>query len=171
MLDFSHKELKVTIFDVNAICAEIVEFLQPQNAFDKVHLEFEAEAELKEVEGDAGQIHQVLLNLCRNAADALREAGTEEGRIWIRTKIDGKGYVRVEVEDNGPGVPQALRARIFEPGFTTKKTGHGFGLATTARIVENHKGRIWVEDRPGGGARFIFVWPMGKGVERTPLAA
>ena len=171
LLDFSHRELKVTLFDLNALCQEIVEFLQPQNAFDKARLEFAPEPGLGEVEGDAGQIHQVLLNLCRNAADALRDAGTEEGLIQIRTKIDGKGYVRVEVEDNGPGVPPALRARIFEPGFTTKKEGHGFGLATTFRIVENHKGRIWVEERPGGGGRFILVWPMGKGIERTPLAA
>lgn len=171
LLDFSHKELKVTRFDINALCQETVEFLQPQNAFDRVRLELVTEPELREVEGDAGQIHQVLLNLCRNAADAMRDAETPEGLIQIRTKIDGKGYVRVEVEDNGPGVPPAIRTRIFEPGFTTKKEGHGFGLATTFRIVENHKGRIWVEDRTGGGGRFIFVWPMGKGIERTPLAA
>jgi signal transduction histidine kinase len=171
LLDFSHKELKITLFDINALCQETIEFLQPQNAFDKVTLDFHPEPELGVVEGDAGQIHQVLLNLCRNAADALRDAGTEDGQILMRTRIDGKGYVRVEVEDNGPGVPSAIRARIFEPGFTTKKDGHGFGLATTFRIVENHKGRIWVEDRPGGGGRFILVWPMGKGGERTPLAA
>jgi signal transduction histidine kinase len=172
LLDFSHRELKVTFFDLNVLCRELVEFLQPQNVFDKVKIELDLEEELGEVEGDAGQMHQVLLNLCRNSADAMKDAGTENGTVWVRTRTDGKkSYVRVEVEDNGPGVPVALRARIFEPGFTTKEYGHGFGLATTARIVENHHGRIWVEERPGGGARFIFMWPKGIGAERIPLAA
>ncbi len=161
LLDFSHKELKVTRFDVNALCRETVEFLQPQNAFDKVLLETDLSDDLGEVEGDAGQIHQILLNLCRNAADAMRDAETEDRHVWIRTSMDARGYVRVVVEDSGPGVPPPLRQRIFEPGFTTKPDGHGFGLATTYRIVENHKGRIWVEDRPGGGGRFVFTWPAG----------
>jgi signal transduction histidine kinase len=171
LLDFSHREMKVTAFNLNALCREMVEFLQPQNAFDKVKLEVDLDDGLPEVEGDAGQIHQVVLNLCRNAAEAMEEAGIEEARIWIRTRDDGKGYVRLEVEDNGRGVPDGIKQRIFEPGFTTKDTGHGFGLATCARIAEGHKGRIWVEDRPGGGARFVLTWPIGKAKEANALAA
>ena len=171
LLDFSYREMKVTVFDVNALCREMVEFLQPQNAFDKVKLELELDGDVRDVEGDAGQIHQVVLNLCRNAAEALGEAGVEEARIWIRTRNDGKGYIRVEVDDNGRGVPEAIRQRIFEPGFTTKATGHGFGLATCARIAEAHKGRISVEERPGGGARFILAWPLSKDKDSNKLAA
>ncbi|MBM3286449.1 MAG: hypothetical protein FJY88_03720 [Candidatus Eisenbacteria bacterium] len=171
LLDFSHQELKISVFDLNGLCRETVDFLQPQNQFDTIRLEVELEPDLGTVEGDAGQLHQVLMNLCRNASDAIRGAGGKEGEIRIKTRADQKGYVRVEVEDTGPGVPAKLKARIFEPGFTTKPDGHGFGLATTFRIVENHKGRIWVEDRPGGGARFIFVWPQGKPSDRSALAA
>lgn len=162
LLDFSHRDLKVTQFDLNALCRGMVDFLQPQNTYDKVKIEFEPDPALGFVEGDAGQIHQVILNLCRNAADAMKDAGIAEGRIWIRTGFEGTGYVRCAVEDNGPGVPLGIRQRIFEPGYTTKDYGHGFGLATTYRIMENHKGRIWVEDRPGGGARFVITWPLGK---------
>lgn len=171
LLDFSHTERKVTIFDLNALCKEMVEFLQPQNVFDKVKLELELDAGLPDVEGDAGQIHQILLNLCRNAAEAMGEAGIEGQRIQIRTRNDGKGYVRLEVEDNGRGVPEAIKQRIFEPGYTTKETGHGFGLATCARIAEAHQGRIWVEDAPGGGALFVLTWPIGKTKATNALAA
>jgi len=163
LLDFSHKELKVTRFDLNVLCRETIEFLQPQNAFDTVQLEVDLAEDLDEVEGDAGQIHQILLNLCRNAADAMRDAETPDRHIWIRTTRGARGYVQMVVEDTGPGVPAAIRQRIFEPGFTTKRDGHGFGLATTYRIVENHKGRIWVEDRACGGGRFVLTWPAGQG--------
>lgn len=171
LLDFSHKELKVVRFDLNALCTETVEFLSPQNAFDGIRLDLELDPELGAVEADAGQIHQVLLNLCRNAADAIRDAGVNPGAIRVRTRVEGKDMVRLEVEDNGPGVPLRLRPRIFEPGFTTKVEGHGFGLATTFRIVENHKGRIWVEDAPTGGARFVCVWPRGVAKAESALAA
>jgi signal transduction histidine kinase len=171
LLDFSHRELKVTQFDLNALCRELVEFLQPQNAFDQVRLETDLLPELDEVEGDAGQIHQILLNLCKNAADAMRDAETLDRHVWIRTSEDARGYIRVVVEDNGPGVPAAIRQRIFEPGFTTKRDGHGFGLATTYRIVENHKGRIWVEDRSGGGGRFVLTWPAGRQPGNTSTQA
>jgi signal transduction histidine kinase len=68
-------------------------------------------------------------------------------------------------------VPAGIKQRIFEPGYTTKETGNGFGLATCARIAEAHKGRIWVEDRPGGGARFVLTWPLGKAKVKNDLAA
>lgn len=171
LLHFSHKEMKVTNFDLNALCREMVEYIQPQNAFDKVEFELDLGEDLDWVEGDAGQIHQVVLNLCRNAAEAMAEAGVEEAKIWIRTRNDGRGYVRLEVEDNGRGVPAGIKQRIFEPGYTTKETGNGFGLATCARIAEAHKGRIWVEDRPGGGARFVLTWPLGKAKAKNDLAA
>ena len=97
-------------FDLNALCREMVEFLQPQNAFDKVEFELDLRRGPGEVEGDAGQIHQVVLNLCRNAAEAMAEAGRQEAGSDPDPQIDGKGYVRVEVEDNGPGVPAGHQA-------------------------------------------------------------
>ncbi len=171
LLLFSHKEMKVTNFDLNALCREMVEYIQPQNAYDKVEFELDLGEDLDGVEGDAGQIHQVVLNLCRNAAEAMAEAGIDNAKICIRTRNDGRGYVRLEVEDNGRGVPEGIKQRIFEPGYTTKDTGNGFGLATCSRIAEAHKGRIWVENRPGGGARFVLTWPLGKAKAQHELAA
>lgn len=171
LLDFSHKELQITSFDLNELCRETIEFLQPQNDFDKVRIHAELDETLAEVQGDAGQINQILVNLCRNAADAMRDAGMEEGHIWLRTGEDARDTVRLVVEDSGPGVPAPIRLKIFEFGYTTKPQGHGFGLATTDRIAQSHKGRIWVEDRPGGGARFVLTWPSGRKRGLTAQAA
>jgi len=143
--------MKVTVFDVNALCREMVEFLQPQNAFDKGEARARARRRRPRRRGRCGANPPVVLNLCRNAAEALARRRVEEARIWIRTRNDGKGYIRVEVDDNGRGVPEPSGQRIFEPGFTTKATGHGFGLATCARIAEAHKGGSRVESGRGRG--------------------
>ncbi len=171
LLQFSGGQPQVAQFDPAALCQETVEFLAPQNLFDAIKLELDLNQEIGEVEADQAQIQQVLLNLCRNAAQAMRDAGTVEGEIHVRTSLEEKGYVRIEVIDNGPGIPQGLRARIFEPGFTTKKDGHGFGLATCFRIMENHKGRIWAEEGPGGGTRFVMAWPYKSDTGRRQKVA
>jgi signal transduction histidine kinase len=162
LLEFSGIEPVVTAFDLEALCRDAVEFLQPQNVYDKVQLEVVGNEDVGDVQGDANQIHQVLVNFCKNAADAMNDAGTENAHVWIRTSIDPSDYVRLIVEDNGPGVPAEIKPRILEFAFTTKATGHGFGLATCDTIARLHKGRILVEDRPGGGARFILSWPSGR---------
>jgi two-component system C4-dicarboxylate transport sensor histidine kinase DctB len=73
---------------------------------------------------------------------------------------DRARQVTVIVADAGPGIPASNLSRIFEPHFTTKATGHGFGLSTSYRIIENHKGRITAESPPGGGACFTITLPM-----------
>lgn len=166
LLDFSGGQPKVTQFDLNAMCRETVEFLSPQNLFDKVDMELDLEPRMGVVEADQGQLQQVLMNLIRNAAQAMRDAGTENREIIVRTCLDPKGYARFEVLDNGPGIPEDKRNKVFEPGFTTKKDGHGFGLATCFRILENHKGRIWVEERSGGGTHFLVAVPHEKAREK-----
>ena len=73
---------------------------------------------------------------------------------------DATRQVTIQVADTGPGIPPSNLARIFDPQFTTKPTGHGFGLSTSYRIVENHKGRITVVSPPGEGACFTLTIPM-----------
>lgn len=110
------------------------------------------------VRGDRDQLTQVLVNLLKNAEEAI--AGP--GRIEVRA-LQAGAEVAIEVEDNGPGIPAELRARIFEPYFTTKSGGSGLGLAIAARICQEHGGRLEVRgataDPSGRGAVFTLYLP------------
>jgi len=114
------------------------------------------------VEGEEVLLRQAFSNLARNAAEACARAEAVPdirlaGRIDPRTR-----QVRVEVCDNGPGVPPGLRERIFRPFFTTRREGTGLGLALVQKIVITHNGRVQVGDGPGGsGARFTVILPRG----------
>jgi signal transduction histidine kinase len=119
------------------------------------------------IEGDRGQITQVVLNLVENARDAIAQRVDQAtGRIAVTTR-PGEAADRALfiVEDNGPGVPPDLKDKIFAPYFTTKhaKGGTGLGLAIVHRIVSDHGGRITIGDAPGGGARFVVEWPVRSG--------
>jgi signal transduction histidine kinase len=110
-----------------------------------------------------GQLNQVFLNLLINSCDAIEG----EGMIRIRTR-PVPGGVRLEFEDDGPGIPEDVRSRIFDPFFTTKPVGvgTGLGLSLSHGIIERHGGRIWVEGEPGEGAHFVIELPL----DATPAA-
>ena len=118
-----------------------------------VELEPALEPGLK-VRGDRDQLTQVLVNLVKNAQEAMPGGG----RIWIRAHARDHQAV-VEVEDTGPGVKPEDRARIFEPYFTTKGAGTGLGLAIAARICQEHGGALEVDGQPGKGALFRVTLP------------
>jgi two-component system, LuxR family, sensor kinase FixL len=107
------------------------------------------------VMGDRIQIQQVLINLIRNAADAV--AGLGNGKIVVSSRRDG-AHVVISVCDNGPGFTQPDGER-FSPFSTTKTSGLGLGLSISRTIIESHGGRIWTEDLEGGGARVAFSLP------------
>jgi two-component system NtrC family sensor kinase len=112
---------------------------------------------------DADQIHQVLLNLIINAQQSLQESAGAR-RITVGSRFDARaGTVSIKVADNGPGIPEHLRARVFEPYFTTKPTGigTGVGLAVSLGIVEAHGGTIAVDCPAQGGAQFTIMLPVG----------
>jgi len=105
---------------------------------------------------DPGQIQQVLINLYANAADAMGE-----GQIETTTRYDKEeNRVSVVVTDHGPGMPEGIVMRIFDSGFTTKDTGHGFGLAICARIIENHGGTVDVASEVDVGTTFTLMLPV-----------
>jgi signal transduction histidine kinase len=156
LLGFSHRGIRIQSLDCNRLVADTVEFVRPQNLFDGVDLMVQLDPEVGLVEADGGQLQQVLINLLRNAAQAMGEA---KGPIQIRTSNGKRGLVRISVKDSGPGIPPEIQGKVFEPGRTTKPDGHGFGLATCYRILENHGGRIWVESEPGQGAHFLMEFP------------
>ncbi len=118
--------------------------------------------DLPPIDADADQLHQVLLNLLINAQHALQDVdGPRQVRIGGRHERHASRLL-ITVADNGPGIPEELRARVFEPYFTTKPTGvgTGVGLAVSLGIIESHGGTLTVEPAPGGGAAFVIALPV-----------
>ena len=109
------------------------------------------------IQGDDVLLRQAFSNLFRNAVEACAEAGITP-RIVVEGRLEG-GNVRVLVEDNGPGIPQASRERVLQPFFTTKGRGTGLGLALVQKIVVTHNGRLQVAAGPAGGASLQVVLP------------
>ena len=119
--------------------------------------------DLPPILADRDQLTQMLLNLLENARDAVTGEGENadrDGRISISTRLTERGdRVQVVIEDNGPGIPDDVKEKLFTPYFTTKQGGTGLGLAIVHRMVSDHGGRIAVTDAPGGGARFTVEFP------------
>lgn len=103
---------------------------------------------------DRVQIQQVLLNLIRNAMEAMDGQDRAELRV---TTVARENAVEVRVSDTGPGLSAAISERLFQPFVTTKINGMGIGLSICQRIIQAHGGRLWVEDNPGGGSVFAFT--------------
>lgn len=161
LMDFSGREVKVERTDVNALVAHSMEFVRTQNRFDGVEWDVRLSSGELWAQVDPGQLQQVLLNLFINAADAMNEAQSVRRMISVTSGVDDtRKSMRVVISDSGPGVPATVLPHIFEPHFTTKKEGHGFGLSTSYRILENHGGRVDVQSPPGQGATFALVLPL-----------
>jgi signal transduction histidine kinase len=113
---------------------------------------------LPEVAADESQIRQALLNLLRNAKEAMPGGG----RIRLSASRTPDGQVRLVLADSGPGISPENLASIFEPFFSTKVKGTGLGLALVQQIVSEHGGRIEVDCPPGGGTAFAILLPVAK---------
>ena len=152
--------------DLNELVDSGLELMR-SSILTKVWVETDQAEDLPPVEADRAQVFQILMNLCKNAVDAM----ADEGVIRIETRpaqrselpeqlADREGGFNVlSVWDSGPGIPEANREHIFDPFFTTKDYGRGLGLAAVYGIVQNHRGAIVVDDAPTGGARFTIFLP------------
>lgn len=145
--------VKDAVTDVEALVA-------PQKGFKEIALEIDLAPDLPRVAMATSKLVQVLLNLLLNASEVVPSSG---GRIAVRAARAGEGLVRVEVEDNGPGVPQAVKGRLFEPFVTTKDVGKGtgLGLAVCRGLLEAAGGSIALAESEGG-ARFVLEIPAAK---------
>ena len=108
---------------------------------------------------DRIQIQQVLVNLIRNAIDAMVDSPVRS--LTIRTEPERRGFVCVNIEDSGSGISESVAAQLFQPFVTSKKSGMGIGLSICRTIVEAHGGRIWFEPAPDSGTIFHFTLPAG----------
>jgi two-component system NtrC family sensor kinase len=141
--------------DVAAAVREIVAFAGPELEREGCSVQLQVALALPPALFDEAQLRQALLNLLRNA----REAMPGGGPIDVRVTAEGMGVV-VDVEDRGGGIPEEIRARVFDPFFSTKGEGTGLGLAITRHIVRAHGGSLTCESREGGGTRFRVALPI-----------
>ncbi len=141
--------------------------------FKMIDIKKDYETELPPIPCEGTQIQQVLLNIFRNGAQAMQEAGTKTPRFTIRTRLDNRRNTAcLEIEDNGPGMDKTTMRRVFEPFFTTKPVGIGTGLGLSVSyfiITENHGGQMRVESCLGHGTKFIIHLPYdGKAGRISP---
>ena len=168
MLSFSRKSnVEMAKVDLCALLDRTVELaandydLKKQYDFRRIKIEREYEPGLPFVPCEESKIQQVFFNLIRNGAQAM--AAKQAEACFVLRAMSLGDEVRIEIADNGPGLPENLRKRIFEPFFTTKKVGEGTGLGLSVSyfiVVENHGGRLEVESVPGQGTTFAVTLPL-----------
>ena len=145
--------------------------LKTQYDFKTIKIQREDGDNVPPVPCEGAKIQQVLLNILKNGAQAMQEAGTDHPMFIVKTRFDEhKKMVRVEIRDNGPGMDKTILKRVFEPFYTTKPVGVGTGIGLSVSyfiITENHGGEMSVESTPGAGANFIILLPLGERMTYT----
>ena len=146
--------------NLNDLVKATTHMVQPDATAHFCKIKTSLAGDLPPLEGDPIQIQQAVMNLVRNAFDALRDAPLNRRLVEIATDHNGDGVIGVSVRDYGPGISEAIRERLFEQFFTTKDEGLGMGLAIVRSVVEAHGGSITAENAEGGGARFHIRLPI-----------
>lgn len=160
LLDFAREPTDAHVqFSLTAAVREAVELLRCASAAKGVELTEEYPSDEIEVVGSPNQIKQIVVNLVRNAQQAMPEGGT----VRVTVGEDAGGAV-VSVADDGPGIPPDVLPRIFEPFFTTRRAGggSGLGLAVSHGLAAMHGGEILVDSAPGDGTTFTLRLPLGQ---------
>ena len=156
LLIHSNATSQLLPIQLNSVVKDFVSFIKYLKKFRSGKIVVSFHEELPEVNADADQIQQVLLNLVNNAIESMNEA-----TISITTEYDFiNNLVKLIVADDGPGLDPLVKERIFVEKITTKPNGHGFGLPVCRKIIQNHKGDIRVESQPSQGTKFIITLPV-----------
>ncbi len=171
MLSFSRRaESGTSTHDLAALLDSTLDLcssdydLKKKYDFRKIAIVRRYDPEMPEVTCSSSKIQQVFLNLLKNGAEAMAEAQTENPHFVLSMTRDEE-MARIEIEDNGPGIPDELSRRIFEPFFTTKDIGAGTGLGLSVSyfiVTENHGGTLTVDSTLGKGTKFTVSLPLGK---------
>jgi signal transduction histidine kinase len=165
---YSKKDTQPELMDLNEATRETISLSVTDLQRNRVILRHELADDLPPVNADRIQLQQVILNLLRNAWDALSTVEDRPREMLIRTESSNGDRVRVSVEDSGVGFTTQAADKLFEAFYTTKNDGMGIGLSISRSIVEAHHGHLWATPNDGPGATFSFAIPCGPNVERTP---
>ena len=128
---------------------------------NRVVLHSELARDLPGITGDRVQLQQVILNLLRNASDAMADVHDRPRQLLVRTELEAGDRVRVSVRDAGEGIDPRNMDKLLDAFYTTKTDGMGIGLSISRSIIERHHGRLWAEANDGAGATFSFSIPSG----------
>jgi C4-dicarboxylate-specific signal transduction histidine kinase len=156
---FGKKDTTTDLVDLNGATREVIALSLTELQRSRVVLRAEFDDELPLVTGDRVQIQQVILNLVRNASDAMIDVEDRPRTLIIRTERGEHDHVRLIVQDAGVGFESQDAERIFEAFYTTKSDGMGIGLSVSRSIIERHRGRLWASPNDGPGATFAFSIP------------
>ena len=156
---FGKKEFTLETLDLNEITTEVIALSLSDLQRNRVILRSELAQDLPHVLGDRVQLQQVILNLIRNASDAMVCVEDRPRQLLVRTHREGDDHVRLSVQDAGCGVNPQDFERLFEAFYTTKSGGMGIGLSLSRSIIERHQGRLWAEPNDGPGTTFSFSIP------------
>jgi PAS domain S-box-containing protein len=156
---FGKKDAQIEPVDLNEATREVIALSLSELQRNRVMLRTELGDELPPVMGDRVQLQQVILNLVRNASDAMNGVEDRPRQLSVRTERDSDDAVRMMVQDSGTGVDPRNMDRLFDAFFTTKSAGMGMGLSVSRSIIESHHGRLWAAPNDGPGTTFSFSIP------------
>jgi two-component system sensor kinase FixL len=157
-----NREIRLEPANINELITEVLSFLQSDIRHGEIRISRELATDVPTAMLDKIQIQQILLNLIRNAIEALAECPKATRELRIVSRFQDESALIVEIVDRGAGVPAELVSRIFDPFCTTKTTGTGLGLPISRTIAEAHQGKLSYEPAEGGGSRFILMLPYQK---------
>ena len=158
---FSKKAFAVEPLDLNEVTREVVSLSLSHLQRNRVMLHSELVDELPAINGDRIQLQQVILNLLRNASDAMADVHDRPRQLLVKTEREDGGRVRLSVRDAGVGLDPENMEKLFDAFYTTRTEGMGVGLSISRSIIERHQGRLWAEPNEGHGATFSFSIPSG----------
>jgi len=161
---FSKKDATIESVDLNEATREVIALSLSELQRNRVILRSELADNLPPVAGDRVQLQQVILNLVRNALDAMSGVDDRPKQLLIRTEPDEGGQVRLSVQDAGVGFDPQGMDRLFDSFYTTKNDGMGIGLSVSRSIIASHHGRLWATLNEGPGATFSFSIPFARDV-------
>ena len=156
---FSKREFTLEPLDMNEVTREVVALSLSDLQRNRIVLQSEFADDLPMITGDRIQLQQVILNLLRNASDAMVAVDDRPRQLLIRTARDADDRVRLTVRDGGVGLDVQSMTKLFDAFYTTKVEGMGIGLSVSRSIIERHHGRLWAEPNDGPGATFAFSIP------------
>jgi PAS domain S-box-containing protein len=160
---FSKGEFTLERMDLNEAAREVVALSSADLQRNGVVVEPVFGEDLPPVAGDRIQLQQVILNLIRNASDAMSEVRDRPRRLVISTARAAAGHVSLSVSDAGVGLDPQTNEKLFDAFYTTKKGGMGIGLSVSRSIIERHGGSLWAQPNDGPGASFTFSIPAARG--------
>ncbi|MGZ5233413.1 MAG: PAS domain-containing sensor histidine kinase [Burkholderiales bacterium] len=159
---FSKNEFMFELLDLNEVTREVIALSLSDLQRNRVALQSELAENLPAVTGDRIQLQQVILNLVRNASDAMAGVHDRQRQLLVTTEREEGDRVRLSVRDAGVGVDSLSVNKLFDAFYTTKSDGMGIGLSVSRSIIEGHQGRLWAESNDGPGATFSFSIPSGR---------